>query len=203
MHGVPLINHPCTLCCRPTSMWCSRCQSAWYCSAEHIYSDWPRHRTECIPAMSPTSCYNVNMIATPPPAEPQFVNVSAILFSPEEERPRIITISCRPSPKVTQGMCPIPILDAHFDDQVRDIVLTQGLNGEPLRFPLHVWYAPQLLQKGSPVNRSIFHITSGAADKPWCGPVIVMKFNGSRRQGYSDAGSNDLPALSAYFLSYK
>jgi hypothetical protein len=162
------------------------------------------------------------MIATPPPAEPQFVNVSAILFSPEEgelteiiltasdlvtrrcpERPRIITISCRPSPKVTQGMCPIPILDAHFDDQVRDIVLTQGLNGEPLRFPLHVWYAPQLLQKGSPVNRSIFHITSGAADKPWCGPVIVMKFNGSRRQGYSDAGSNDLPALSAYFLSYK
>lgn len=162
------------------------------------------------------------MIATPPPAEPQFVNVSAILFSPEEgelteiilttsdlvtrrrpERPRIVTISCRPSPKVSQGMCPIPILDAHFDDQVRDIVLTQGLNGEPLRFPLHVWYAPQLLQKGSPVNRSIFHITSGAADKPWCGPVIVMKFNGSRRQGYSDAGSNDLPALSAYFLSYK
>ena len=103
MHGVPLINHPCTLCCRPTSMWCSRCQSAWYCSAEHIYNvsllfvvnefiiififvfqDWPRHRAECIPAMSPTSCYNVNMIATPPPAEPQLVNVSAILFSPEE-----------------------------------------------------------------------------------------------------------------------
>jgi len=202
MHGVPLINHPCTLCRRPTSMWCSRCQSAWYCSAEHIYNDWPRHRVECIPAMSPTS-YNVNMIATPPPAEPQFVNVSAILFSPEEERPRIVTISCRPSPKVSQGMSPIPILDAHFDGQVRDIVLTQGLNGEPLRFPLHVWYAPQLLQKGSPINRSISHITSGAADKPWCGPVIVMKFNGSRRQGYTDASTNDLPALSAYFLSYK
>ena len=49
-----------------------------------IFQDWPRHRAECIPAMSPTSCYNVNMIATPPPAEPQFVNVSAILFSPEE-----------------------------------------------------------------------------------------------------------------------
>lgn len=49
-----------------------------------IFQDWPRHRAECIPAMSPTNCYNVNMIATPPPAEPQFVNVSAILFSPEE-----------------------------------------------------------------------------------------------------------------------
>lgn len=52
----------------------------WYL----IIQDWPRHRGECIPAMSPTNCYNVNMIATPPPAEPQFVNVSAILFSPEE-----------------------------------------------------------------------------------------------------------------------
>ena len=34
----PLINHPCTLCCQPTSMWCSRCQSAWYCSPEHTHS---------------------------------------------------------------------------------------------------------------------------------------------------------------------
>ncbi|KAF8972693.1 hypothetical protein BDZ97DRAFT_1649631 [Flammula alnicola] len=204
MHAVPLINHPCTLCCRPTSMWCSRCQSAWYCSPEHIHSDWPRHRRECIPAMSPPSSYNVNMIATPPPAEPQYVSVSAILFSPEDERPRIITVSCRPSPKASQGMCPIPILDSYFDgNQVQSLVLTEGLNGEPLRFPLHLWYAPQLLQKGSPVNRAIFHITSGAAEKAWCGPVVVLKFNGSRRQGYSDAGSNDLPALSAYFLAYK
>ncbi|KAF8159837.1 hypothetical protein B0H34DRAFT_419742 [Crassisporium funariophilum] len=204
MHAVPLINHPCMLCCQPTSMWCSRCQSAWYCSPEHIHSDWPRHRKECVPAMSSSNSYNVNMIATPPPAEPQFVTVSAILFSPEEERPRIITVRCKPSPKASQGMCPIPMLDSHFDDnQVQSIVLTQGLNGEPLRFPLHLWYAPLLLQNGKPVNRSIFHITSGAAEKPWCGPVVVLKFNGSRRQGYSDAGPNDLPALSAYFLSYK
>ncbi|KAF8199085.1 hypothetical protein BJ912DRAFT_950851 [Pholiota molesta] len=193
MHAVPLINHPCTLCCRPTSMWCSRCQSAWYCSPEHIHSDWPRHRKECIPAQSPPSAYN-----------PQFVTVSAILFSPEDERPKIITVDCRPSTKASQGMCPIPVLDAYFEGtQVSSLVLTEGLNGEPLRFPLHLWYAPQQLQKGTPVNRSIFHITSGAAEKAWCGPVVVLKFNGSRRQGYSDAGSNDLPALSAYFLSYK
>ncbi|PPQ71892.1 hypothetical protein CVT24_006866 [Panaeolus cyanescens] len=204
MHAVPLINHPCAVCNRATSMWCSRCQSAWYCSPEHIHSDWPRHRRECIPAQSPPASYNVNMIATPPPAEPQFVNVSAILFSPEEERPRIITVSCRPSPKSSQGMCPVPMLDSYFDgNPTESIVLTQGLNGEPLRFPLHLYFAPATLVKGNPVNRAIFHITSGAAEKPWCGPVVVLKFNGSRRQGYSDAGSNDLPALSAYFLSYK
>ncbi|KAG6820404.1 hypothetical protein H0H93_000911 [Arthromyces matolae] len=144
------------------------------------------------------------MIATPPPAEPQFIEVSAILFAPEEERPRIITVKCRPSHKPSQGMCPLPMLQSYFSDsQPEGIVLTQGLNGEPLRFPLHLYYSPSALQKGAPVNRAIFHITSGAAAKDWCGTVIVLKFNGSRRQGYSDAGSNDLPALSAYFLAYK
>jgi len=101
-------------------------------------------------------------------------------------------------------MCPIPLVQSHFPDgQSEGIVLTQGLNGEPLRFPLHLWYSPTALQKSSPVNRAIYHITSGAAPKAWCGTVIVLKYNGSRRQGYSDAGSNDLPALSAYFLAYK
>ncbi|KAL0955159.1 hypothetical protein HGRIS_004068 [Hohenbuehelia grisea] len=208
MHSatVPLINHPCTLCCRPTSMWCSRCQRAWYCSPEHLNSDWSRHRKECNPAgnTGSQSYGNMNMIATPPPAEPQYITVSAILFSPEEERPRIITVSCRPSHRPSQGMCPAPLVQNHFPDgQADGIVLTQGLNGEPLRFPLHLWYSPTALSKASPVNRAIYHITSGAAPKPWCGTVIVLKFNGSRRQGYSDAGSNDLPALSAYFLAYK
>jgi hypothetical protein len=32
--------------------------------------------------------YNLNMIATPPPAEPQYITVSAILFAPEEGRLR-------------------------------------------------------------------------------------------------------------------
>lgn len=32
----------------------------------------------------PSHGYNVNMIATPPPAEPQYITVSAILFAPEE-----------------------------------------------------------------------------------------------------------------------
>ncbi|KAJ7930649.1 hypothetical protein B0H13DRAFT_1960683 [Mycena leptocephala] len=45
-------------------------------------------------------------------------------------------------------------------------------------------------------------IPSGAAAKPWYGNVVVFKFNGPRRQGYTEAGSSDLPALSAYFLSH-
>ncbi|KAM6496819.1 hypothetical protein JOM56_007292 [Amanita muscaria] len=197
---------PCAVCGRPTNMWCSRCQDSWYCSPEHLHNDWALHKRDCIPVQGSqsSSYHNVNMIATPPPAEPQFVTVSAIFFAPEEERPRIISINCRPTHKPSQGMCPVPLVQSHFPDgHPENIVLTQGLNSEPLRFPLHLWFSPTALQKSQPVNRAILHITSGAAPKQWCGAVIVLKFNGSRRQGYADAGSNDLPALSAYFLAYK
>jgi hypothetical protein len=202
---MPLLNHPCLVCGHQTAMWCSRCQGAWYCCPEHLQSDWPRHRRECVPAPPPTNevQYN-NMIVTPPPVEMQCIDVSAILFAPEEERPRMISVTCRPSSKPSHGMCPAPLVQPHFHDGLAEgIVLTQGLNGEPLRFPLHLWYSPTALSNGAPVNRAIYHITSGAAPKAWCGPVVVLKYNGSRRQGYTDAGSNDLPALSAYFLNYK
>ncbi|KAF8273208.1 hypothetical protein EI94DRAFT_1716895 [Lactarius quietus] len=200
--AVTLVNHPCLVCSQATSMWCSRCRNAWYCTPEHLQSDWPRHRQECVPVASPQS----NMIATPPPVQPELIAVSAILFSPKKfsDRPRIITVHCEPPRIPAQVTCPTPLVHCHFPGgQTGSVVLTQGLNGEPLRFPLHLWYSPSALAVNSPINQAIFRITSGAAAKPWCGPVIVLKYNGSRRQGYSDAGSNDLPALSAYFLAYK
>ncbi|TFK17882.1 hypothetical protein FA15DRAFT_628450 [Coprinopsis marcescibilis] len=205
MPAITMINKPCGVCQSPTSMWCSRCQGAWYCSPEHLKSDWSRHRNECIPAGSAGGNHAVatyNMIATPPPAEPQFTTVAAILFNPEDDRPRMISIDCRPSHKPSQP-CPKPLLEAYFPGGMDSIVLTQGLNSENLRFPLHLFYNPTAVKSGAPANRAIRHITSNAAQKAWCGTVIVLKFNGSRRQGYADAGSNELPALSAYFLAYR
>jgi hypothetical protein len=118
-----------------------------------------------------------------------------------QERPRIIVVNCQPQ---SSGACPVPLVREFFPrGQPQSVVLTQGLNNEPLRFPLHLWYCSISLAKGAPVNRAIHRITSAAAPKPWSGPVLVLKFNGSRRQGYTDAGSNDLPALSSYFLAYK
>lgn len=160
------------------------------------------HHHQQQPMHSPAAVYDD--IPRNPSVEPGFHTVSAILFDPEAERARLVDIMCRPSHKPTEGICPVPMVHAHFPDNIAEgIVLTQGLNGEPLRFPLNLWYSPTCLQKNAPVNRAIAHVTAGANAKPWCGPVVVLKFNGSRRQGYADAGSNDLPALSAYFLAYK
>ncbi|KJA19683.1 hypothetical protein HYPSUDRAFT_69093 [Hypholoma sublateritium FD-334 SS-4] len=193
---------PCVVCGFVTPMQCSRCKNSWYCSREHIRSDWPRHREECIPTLNYPPLYHVNLIATPPPAEPETVMVNAIHFAMDEERPEFVIIHCRPSR--SRRTCPIPILDSFFEGKrIQSAVITTGLNGEPLRFPLQLWYAPQLLQQGFPENPAICNITFGATNKAWSSPFIVLKFNGSRQQGYSDAGSNDFPTLSGYFLSHK
>ncbi|CAG7847533.1 SubName: Full=Uncharacterized protein {ECO:0000313/EMBL:CCA72460.1} [Serendipita indica DSM 11827] len=85
---------------------------------------------------------------------------------------------------------------------VGSVVLTHGLNGEPLRFPLHLFYVPDALAKGTPVNRSIYKLTNGLAPRKWSGNVIALKYSGTRRQAYSDCTTNDLPALVSYFLSF-
>ena len=98
---------------------------------------------------------------------------------------------------------PTPLLDFWFSGGAPGtIILRAGLNGERLRFPLHIWYCSTSLQVGSPVNRAIGRITGGMAHKAWCGPVVVLKFNGSRCQQYCNVSLNDLGVLSAYFLNY-
>ncbi|KAJ6560022.1 hypothetical protein B0H19DRAFT_992965 [Mycena capillaripes] len=192
---------PCVVCGQPTSQWCSRCHDAFYCSPEHLRKDWPRHREQCRP--SPAIACRSNMIASPPPAETEPISVSAILFPTDRDCPRIITVQCRPPHHPSHDLCPVPLLQPYFDAHPESVILTRGPNGEPLPSPLHIFYSSIALTMGWPINRSIYHITGGAASKPWYGNVVALKFSGSRRQGYTEAGSSDLPALSAYFRSYQ
>ncbi|KAI0649608.1 hypothetical protein C8Q79DRAFT_997721 [Trametes meyenii] len=192
--------HPCVICCLPTTMWCSRCRNAWYCSPDHHTRDWARHKKECIP-FSCEPANQRNPVITLPEAGP--IRVSALLFMALEEKAQVITVDCEI--QMSRTACPAPLLGKYFPDSARpaSIILTQGLNREPLRFPLEIWYCPTSLQRNWPINRAIYRITGGYASKAWCGPVVVLKFSGSRRRGYSNAAWNDLPPLSAYFLAYK
>ena len=36
--AMSLITHPCAVCGHTTTLWCSRCQSVWYCSPDHLQS---------------------------------------------------------------------------------------------------------------------------------------------------------------------
>ncbi|KAJ7482158.1 hypothetical protein B0H11DRAFT_1723784 [Mycena galericulata] len=193
MDSSPAAKNPCLVCDRVTSLWCSRCRSAWYCSTEHSRSDWPRHRKQC----RRSGGLGYSMIATLPP---ESISVSGILFVASEDQPRITTIECQPPQPPSQGMCPVPCLQSYFDAPPASIVLTEGLNNEPLHFPLHIFYSDIALAEASPINRAIYHLTL-RTPKPWYGNVVVLKFNGARCQGYSEADANDLPVLSAFFRS--
>ncbi|KZS94613.1 hypothetical protein SISNIDRAFT_453563 [Sistotremastrum niveocremeum HHB9708] len=193
------ISYPCDVCHRPTSMWCSRCQRAWYCCEEHLQQAWPQHRKSCTPVNTapPTISQSVGMYG-----QQEAFSFCALLLSTNEDRARIIEIKCTPTSSATRQTCPSPLVNSYFPESTpASLILTQGLNQEPLRFPLQVWYCPVSMARASPPNKAIHRITSGQMRKTWCGPVVVLKYSGSRRQTYSDATTHDLGTLSAYFIS--
>ncbi|KAJ6448552.1 hypothetical protein C8R47DRAFT_999075 [Mycena vitilis] len=191
----------CLVCGLPTTRWCSRCRDAFYCSDEHMLANWSVHRPVCQRATQGHP-YHPNMITMPPPAERGYCSVDAVLFHPEEARSKIITVDCSPPHRPSLSLCPVPYLTQYFDTPYTSLVITEGVSGEPLRFPLHFFYSLPVSEpeRCLPTNRAILRIAPGTV---WYGHVVVLKFSGSRLQGYTDAGSNDLPVLSTYFLLHQ
>ena len=208
----PIISYPCQVCGTPTSNWCSRCISVWYCSEDHLKQvrvpvshipripypvsrippsptridafntpqDWSNHRAYCTPACASPSSSPSPISPSVPASSAQF---SALLFPADEDRPRIVRVSCFAAPRPTKET-PITAQNRPsqwapdvkpwlLDGNASSVVLTQGLNGEPLRFPLHLFYIPDALAKGTPINRSIFKLTNGLAPRKWSGTVRV------------------------------
>jgi hypothetical protein len=54
--------------------------------------DWASHRHNCYPPVNSPATYSVNMIATPPPAEPELITVTALYFDPEQGKPIILSL---------------------------------------------------------------------------------------------------------------
>ena len=129
--------------------------------------------------------------------------ISTLITVLQAEQARVVPVEChRTSGSVS--IAPVPDLVAYFGGhELQSLILTIGPMGEPLRFPLHIWYAPTLLERGEPINRAILNIDSCSdrATRPWTGPVIVLKFDGGSRRSYKDAGMLDIQTLSAYFSS--
>lgn len=61
-----------------------------------------------------------------------------------------------------------PLLSGHFSDgQAESIVLTQDFNGEPLRFPLHLWYLPTALLPCASIHcATLHHLSTSNEEDP-------------------------------------
>lgn len=221
----PLIAYPCSICSVPTTLWCSRCHSSWYCSPAHliavkrqpilvIYSpsnktlsclskDWPIHRDTCTPfkvALPLTKNPDALPIST-------VIPFSAIHFPWNEDRARIVRIDC-----IIQSQSPgppslSPIIHPYIGG-IRNpgaVVVTHGIGGALLRYPLHVFYRADFLVDGSPPNQSISRLTGGRSTNIWKGDVVALKFQGTRRQWYATMSSSTLYHLvypPSYLISY-
>jgi hypothetical protein len=171
--------------------------SLTYC---HLFlQDWANHRNECRPIENiPTSLSDPQM--TPVGAAASF---AALLFPADEERPRLIKVDCLAHTQSTGPCIWTPLAHPHIGgaSEPASMVITNGVGGAPLRFPLHLFYRADFMMDGSRTNRAIYRLTGGRSVYEWRGNVLALKFYGSRRQGYSDITLSDLGSLVAHFLT--
>ncbi len=118
-------------------------------------------------------------------------------------RVNVLPVQCRVNPGTLDTVAPRPLLRQWFvEGPPESILLDVAPSGNDLRPPIQIWYCPISLRRGGPVNFVTQYITHGLAEKPWCGPVVALKFNGPRRRKYIDASTADIKALASYFRGY-
>lgn len=174
---------------------CSTSLSGGSSPSTHPCQAWPRHKEVCIALPTVTALYFPSHTTS--------------------NRPTVVSVKCRPR-VVDQDSgsrpCPLPRVGRYFSNgsklseekaEMGSLIITMGLGPESLRFPLQLWYDKRAMAEGGPVNMCIQLITMGKANRSWGGDVVVMKFDGSRQQNYTDASLTDLPPLVNYFLHLK
>ena len=111
---------------------------------------------------------------------------TAVLFPVDEDRPRLIKVDCLARPQVQGPTKWTPLALPHVGGarEPGSVIITRGVGGAALRFPLHIFYRADFLVDGSPANRSINRLTGGQSTLEWKGNVIALRFYGTRRQGY-------------------
>ncbi|KIO34110.1 hypothetical protein M407DRAFT_150790 [Tulasnella calospora MUT 4182] len=127
----------------------------------------------------------------------------AVLFPFNEERPRLVDVACLAQPQSSGPTIwtPMPQDQLGGIQEITSMIITHGVGGAPLRFPLHLFYGTNSFGDGSPVNQVIARMTAGKSTYQWAGNIVALKFSGSRRQGYTDATYNDVAPLIASFLA--
>jgi hypothetical protein len=139
----------------------------------------------------PASSYTIDS----PPQPASSATFSALYFPADEDRPKVVRVNCTPasppvhnnhraqSPQHAMAIAATAARPCQWEADTKpwlgsqptgSVVLTHGLNGEPLRFPLHLFYVPDSLAKGTPVNRSIYKLTNGLAPRKWSGNVSTL-----------------------------
>ena len=80
--------------------------------------------------------------------------------------------------------------------------MTNGIAGVPIRFPVSIWTCPVSFVRGWPINRAVHTRCGNNAFQmsPWFGPVVVLKYGGTRCTKFVDMSDLDLALVLGYFM---
>ncbi|KII89347.1 hypothetical protein PLICRDRAFT_109853 [Plicaturopsis crispa FD-325 SS-3] len=180
--------HPCKVCSVPTTMRCSRCAEAWYCSKEHIAEVWRLHKPTCYPRGT----------------------VQAILFPVDEDKPRMVTVEYWIEPPDEEDVMPSKSHRLNLKPwlgRTESVDLNRhGIEGPPIGRTLRLIWGDCHLKDGSKSNRSILRATKGLQVHNWAGNI--MAFRAVEPYQYiaqvKDAVmEEDLEPIIAYFSEYR
>lgn len=213
------IYHFCCWCGSLCDLWCTRCENEWFCSEEHMRAAWPQHRQECVPKhrRAPSSSSSMTTPSPPmqsciaplelhtpsKPVQTAKATFHGMLFPVDSDRPRLIQINILGVVHQSGVIDWQPLLSQLLgaDTDLASMPVSTGVGGEPLRFPLQVFFRANFLTDGSRTNQSINALTYGKSRHEWRGPVIALKYSGSRLSSYTNITMSDLPPL-VYYLTY-
>ena len=191
----------CTICDSTNTKACARCHSTRYCSPECQQTDWPSHRLLC--SQYPTH--------TDRP-DPSYKR--AILFSPDEVKPKFIWVECKTEEddEVPGSTYELPQVREHLGRKLGDYdappeykpIRRNPLRDRNLTNTLEVICRETFLIDGSSVNKSVIKATQGAMGHEWRGPILAMKEQGLSidPQFFLDIDMRDYRDIVDYFILY-
>jgi hypothetical protein len=181
-------------CCLNIHVPTTRCRIEWYCSIECHRSDWPRHHVNCVP--SSTNAPHGSVLATT-----QTVKALVLFANLPELHWRTIKVHTYILSTGRSQAFPQfdPVLN--LGGELGSRICLQDVGGSFLSFPYQIFFRNGFLCDGSPINIGIRSLHPDIGH-PWAGNIVILKFNGSRRQGYRDMELGDIPTIAQFFRTY-
>ena len=87
-----------------------------------------------------------------------------------------------------------------------ELIISVGLLGARLRYPLSVWFPVDAPLQYSPINESLASLVENKTSevrRPWYGTAVVLKYSGTRRSRYVNMTEYDLGGLASYYMDHQ
>ncbi|KAI0691743.1 hypothetical protein C8Q76DRAFT_632248, partial [Earliella scabrosa] len=197
-----MLQRPCAVCSTPSTLTCGNCGTVWYCSYDHAKEDWQYHGRACtihqiglaeIHRRTSTLAERQTTMSVYETDNPYYIQMADVEYIHAR----------RPPP----GQHVRPLIHRWIDSRAAaNVVITKGLTGDDLRYPLDVWYDRTAYQAGGSRNGAVDVLCQSTVHqdwKEWSGNAVVLKFAGCRKQAYRDVNELDLYILAMYFTSLR